>query len=94
VLVSPGDFAGVRDIALAVSPERSGTLKGVEAGPARIRAAMLAQRRILLVTDSPDVAKPLTARRDRTKAAVLERHFTVVADERSHGRRLLVYERD
>ncbi len=93
-LVSPGDFAGVRDIALAVSPERSGTLKGVEADPARIRAAMLAQRRILLVTDSPDVAKPPTARRDRTKAAVLERYFTVVADERSHGRRLLVYERD
>ncbi|MDX3069137.1 hypothetical protein PV518_44575 [Streptomyces sp. ND04-05B] len=48
---------------------------------------MLARRRILLVTDSPDVAKPLTARRDRTKAAVLERYFTVVADERSHGRR-------
>ncbi|MFE7766668.1 hypothetical protein [Streptomyces sp. NPDC057438] len=93
-LVSPDDFAGVRDIALARSPARSGTLKGVEADPARVRAAMLAERRILLVTDAPEVARPLTAGRDRTKAAVLERYFTVVADERAHGRRLLVYERD
>lgn len=93
-LVSPDDFAGVRDIALARSPQRSGTLKGVEAAPARIRTAMLAERRILLVTDALDVARPRTARGDRTKAAVLERYFTVVADERSHGRRLLVYERD
>ncbi|WP_215457031.1 glycosyltransferase family 39 protein [Streptomyces sp. ATCC 21386] len=91
-LVSPGDFAGLRDIALARSPVSSGTLKGEEAGPARIRTAMLAQRRILLVTDASGVARP-SAGRDKVKAAVLKEHFTVVADEEVRGRRLVVYER-
>lgn len=92
-LVSPGDFAGLRDIALARGPVESGTLKGEEAGPRRIRAAMLAQRRILLVTDAVEVARPVSTDRDRTKAAVLRRYFTVVADQQVRGRRVLVYER-
>ncbi|MFV2120900.1 glycosyltransferase family 39 protein [Streptomyces sp. Act-28] len=91
--VSPDAFSGLRDIALAESPEESGTLKGLEADPARIRAAMLTQRRILLVTDEARVAKPVTAERDRTKTSVLEKHFRVVADEQVRGRRLTVYER-
>ncbi|MFF5568006.1 hypothetical protein ACFY7Z_26120 [Streptomyces sp. NPDC012623] len=91
--VSPAAFAGLRDIALTESPEDSGTLKGVEADPDRIRAAMLAQRRILLVTDAARVARPVTARRDRTKLAVLEEHFTAVADRQVRGRRVTVYER-
>lgn len=91
--VSPEAFAGLRDIALAESPERSGTLKGVEAGPARIRAAMLAQQRILLVTDAARVAKPVAAERDGTKASVLEGYFTAVADKQVRGRRVTVYER-
>ncbi|MFF9034236.1 hypothetical protein ACF090_02045 [Streptomyces sp. NPDC014892] len=92
-LVSPGDFAGLRDIALTRSPAASGTLKGVEADPARIRTAMLAQRRILLVTDAPGAARPLSGGRDRMKAAVLAEYFTVVADEAVRGRRVIVYER-
>ncbi|MFI6012025.1 hypothetical protein ACIBAG_24950 [Streptomyces sp. NPDC051243] len=92
-LVSPGHFAGLRDIALAESPVSSGTLKGEEADPARIRSAMLAQRRILLVTDASDVARPLSNERDKAKAAVLEEYFTVVADEQVRGRRVTVYER-
>ncbi|MFE5818336.1 glycosyltransferase family 39 protein [Streptomyces sp. NPDC056479] len=92
-LVSPGDFAGLRDVALAKSPVESGTLKGEEARPARIRAAMLAQRRILLVTDVPGVARAVTAERDKAKAAVLREHFQVVADIQVRGRRLTVYER-
>ncbi|MFE3825531.1 hypothetical protein [Streptomyces sp. NPDC059092] len=91
--VSPGAFSGLRDIALSESPERSGTLKGVEADPGRIRAAMLAQRRILLVTDAPRVARPVTAARDRMKISVLEKYFTAVADEQVRGRRVTVYER-
>ncbi|AXG80947.1 glycosyltransferase family 39 protein [Streptomyces paludis] len=91
--VSPGAFAGLRDIALTRSPVESGTLKGVEAGPAGIRDAMLAQRRILLVTDAREVAKPLSGARDRTKISVLREHFTVVADEQVRGRRVTVYER-
>lgn len=92
-LVSPGDFAGLRDIALAKSPVASGTLKGEEAAPARIRTAMLEHRRILLVTDAPGVARPVSAQRDKVKTAVLQEHFTVVADEQVHGRRVTVYER-
>ncbi|MFJ9677830.1 hypothetical protein ACIRP2_07230 [Streptomyces sp. NPDC101194] len=90
--VSPSVFSGLRDIALAQSPEESGTLKGLEATPGRIRAAMLAQRRILLVTDTPQVARPVTAERDKMKAAVLKEHFRAVADEQVRGRRVTVYE--
>jgi mannosyltransferase len=92
-LVSPDAFRGLRDIALTESPEESGTLKGVEAGPDRIRTAMLAQRRILLVTDATTVAKPVSAERDRVKTSVLKEYFTVVADEQVRGRRVTVYER-
>ncbi|MEU5308009.1 glycosyltransferase family 39 protein [Streptomyces sp. NPDC021562] len=91
--VSPDAFAGLRDIALTESPERSGTLKGVEASPDRIRAAILAERRILLVTDAPRVARPVTAARDRAKTQVLRECFTPVADEQIRGRRVTVYER-
>ncbi|MEV7433600.1 glycosyltransferase family 39 protein [Streptomyces griseoviridis] len=92
-LVSPHAFTGLRDIALAESPEESGTLKGVEAAPAGIRKAMLAQRRILLVTDAAEVARPVSAERDRVKTSVLKRYFTPVADEQVRGRRVTVYRR-
>ncbi|MET9699535.1 hypothetical protein ABZY31_21780 [Streptomyces sp. NPDC006529] len=93
-LVSPGRFAGLADIALVRSPAASGTLKGVEdEDPARLRAAMLAHRRILLVTDAAAVAKPSGAERDRVKAAVLREAFVAVADRQVRGRRVTVYER-
>ncbi|MEU6671620.1 glycosyltransferase family 39 protein [Streptomyces sp. NPDC046727] len=91
--VSPDDFAGLRDIALVRDPVESGTLKGEEAGPDRIRAAMLAQRRILLVSDVPEVAPRVSADRDKAKTAVLRQYFTAVADRRVRGRRVTVYER-
>lgn len=91
--VSPSAFTGLRDIALVESPEKSGTLKGVEADPEHIRAAMLAQRRILLVTDAPSVASPITAARDRMKASVLKQYFRAVTDDQVRGRRVTVYER-
>ncbi|MEV0412867.1 hypothetical protein AB0I68_19200 [Streptomyces sp. NPDC050448] len=92
-LVSPGAFAGLADIALERSPVASATLKGEEADPARIRAALLGQRRVLLVTDAAKVAKPSGAARDAAKAAVLKEHFTVVEDRQVRGRRVTVYER-
>ncbi|UQA93336.1 glycosyltransferase family 39 protein [Streptomyces halobius] len=92
-LVSPDDFAGLRDIALAESPVASGTLKGEEADPARIRTALLAQQRILLVTDAPRVARPVSAERDKVKTAVLKKYFTVVTDEQVRGRRVTLYQR-
>ncbi|MFD6799555.1 glycosyltransferase family 39 protein [Streptomyces cyaneofuscatus] len=92
-LVSPDAFVGLRDIALARGPEESGTLKGTEARPDRIRAAMLAQRRILLVTDAPGVARPPATERERAKTSVLRTYFRPVADEQARGRRVTVYER-
>ncbi|CAK7284189.1 hypothetical protein [Streptomyces misionensis] len=91
-LVCPDDFAGLRDIALARDPVASGTLSGEEAAAERIRSAMLAQRRILLVTDAAPAGRPTP--RDRAKSAVLARYFTVVADRRARGRRVTVYERN
>ncbi|WP_371540214.1 glycosyltransferase family 39 protein [Streptomyces sp. NBC_01023] len=91
--VSPSAFSGLQDIALVQSPEESGTLKGLEADPGRIRTAMLAQQWILLVTDSPEVAKPVAGARDRTKTAVLRKYFRPVADKQDRGRRVTVYER-
>ncbi|MEV8531704.1 hypothetical protein [Streptomyces sp. NPDC051211] len=92
-LVSPAAFTGLADIALAASPEASGTLKGEEADPAKVRAAMLGRQRILLVTDAAKVAKPASAERDRVKLAVLRERFRPVADEQIRGRRVTVYER-
>ncbi|MFI1355144.1 hypothetical protein ACH4TV_16465 [Streptomyces sp. NPDC020898] len=91
--VSPDAFTGLRDIALKETPEKSGTLKGVEAHPSRIRAAMLTHRRILLVTDATRLARPPTAARDRMKTSVLRKYFVAVSDKQVHGRRVTVYER-
>ncbi|RDG39467.1 hypothetical protein DVH02_03855 [Streptomyces corynorhini] len=91
--VTPGAFTGLRDIALTRSPRDSGTLKGTEAAPARIRAAMLAERRILLVTDAPQVAREPGAERDKVKSAVLREHFRAIADAQVRGRRVTLYER-
>lgn len=90
-LVSPKALSGLRDVALEQSPSESGTLKGIEASPRKIEEAMLAHRRIMLVTDASDVRRPLSANRDRVKADVLKNHFAVVADEEVRGRRLIIY---
>lgn len=92
-LVSPDAFSGLQDIALARSPEESATLKGTEARPDRIRSAMLAHHRILLVTDAPGVARPPATARDRMKRSVLRNHFRIAADGQVRGRRVTVYER-
>lgn len=92
--VSPSAFVGLRDIALTETPEASGTLKGVEGSPQQIRAAILSQQRIMLLTDAPEAAKPVTAQRDKTKLSLLRQNFTAVADTQVRGRRLTVYERN
>ncbi|MFH8491831.1 hypothetical protein [Streptomyces longisporoflavus] len=92
-LVSPDDFAGLRDIALVADPVTSGTLKGEEATPGWIRTAVLAQQRVVLVSDAPGVARPVSAGRDKAKTAALREHFTIVVDDRVRGRRVTVYER-
>ncbi|MGW1225521.1 glycosyltransferase family 39 protein [Streptomyces sp. NPDC002530] len=90
-LVSPAGFTGLRDLALARDPRESGTLNGVEAGPARIAEAMLSARRIVVVGD----AGPPTAAtaRDRAKLRVLEDRFVRRAQTTARGRTVTVYER-
>ncbi|MGW6615395.1 glycosyltransferase family 39 protein [Streptomyces erythrochromogenes] len=92
-LVSPGAFTGLTDLALAETPVASATLKGEEEQPARIREALLERRRVLLVTDSAELAKAPSAERDRVKTAVLRERFAVVEDRQVRGRRVTVYER-
>ncbi|WP_280871789.1 glycosyltransferase family 39 protein [Streptomyces sp. MJP52] len=92
-MVSPEAFTGLHDIALVESPLRSGTLKGVEASAVRIREGLLAEQRVILVTDAPEAARPAVSARDRMKNSVLREHFTPVADEQTRGRRVTVYER-
>lgn len=77
---------------LAENPEESGTPKGAGASPARVRTAMLAQRRIPLVTDATGVARPTRGQRDRAKREVLDTHVSLVSEEQVRGRRVAVYE--
>ena len=53
---------------------------------------MLAQRRILLVTDATQVARQTKGERDRMKIEVLSTYFALVSDEQVRGRRVAVYE--
>ncbi|MGW1377526.1 glycosyltransferase family 39 protein [Streptomyces sp. NPDC002446] len=97
-LVTPGAFSGLDDLALAKSPVDSGTLYGIEAAPERIRAAMLAHRRIVVVSDSDSAGGAGSSRvpqspGDPVKRAVLARHFTAVSSVETGGRRVTVYER-
>ncbi|CCB72200.1 conserved membrane protein of unknown function (plasmid) [Streptantibioticus cattleyicolor NRRL 8057 = DSM 46488] len=92
-LVSPRDFAGLDDLALERGPVASGTLKGEEAPPDRVRAAMLARPRIVLVTDARSVTRPALSPVDRVKLAVLRGDFTRGADTEVNGRRVTLYVR-
>ncbi|MFD7664770.1 glycosyltransferase family 39 protein [Streptomyces sp. NPDC059788] len=90
-LVTPSAFTGLDDLALAVGPAASGTIKGVEGGPEQIRTAMLAESRIVVVTDTRRAAP--AAVREAEKLRVLGRHFTLTGRTDAVGRRIEVYER-
>ncbi|RLV10530.1 hypothetical protein CTZ27_02590 [Streptomyces griseocarneus] len=92
-LVSPTKFTGLKDIALAESPERSGTLKGEEASPAKIRRALLRERRVVVIGDAAGVTGREGPVRERMKREVLRRYFVVTADYVVNGRRVTVHER-
>ncbi|WP_234326586.1 glycosyltransferase family 39 protein [Streptomyces sp. NRRL S-337] len=90
-LVSPQEFAGLRDLALAQGPVASGTLKGIEAEPRDIERAMLGARRIVLVTD-PGPRQADTVR-DLTKQRVLRERFVRCSASVARGRQVDLYER-
>ncbi|GAX53397.1 membrane protein [Streptomyces olivochromogenes] len=89
-LVSPAEFTGIRDLALVRDPLESGTLNGVEGTPEQITNAMLAVRRIVVVSDENASA---TTERDRAKRRVLQAHFVRCSETDERGRRVTVYER-
>ncbi|KAA6222126.1 hypothetical protein CP973_09380 [Streptomyces albofaciens JCM 4342] len=91
-LVTPSAFTGLKDLALTGDPVSSGTIKGVEGSPEHIRAAMLAEHRIVVVTDTRRAARPAPAR-EAEKLRVLARHFQRTERTDSVGRRVEVYER-
>ncbi|WP_438489981.1 glycosyltransferase family 39 protein [Streptomyces sp. S186] len=91
--VTPTAFTGLHDLALADDAISSGTLEGIEAGPDAIRVAMLAQPRIVLVTD-PDVAsRDLASEREATKRRTLDEHFIHTGIWKAGGRLVEIYER-
>ncbi|MGI5335993.1 glycosyltransferase family 39 protein [Streptomyces sp. CA-181903] len=92
-LVTPWAFADLDDIALEQTPTNSGTLKGLELPAQQIRAAMLARKRIILVTDAYAVARPPGTERERTKQQVLDHYFHKTHQTQTNGRRVTVYER-
>ncbi|MFC5149916.1 glycosyltransferase family 39 protein [Streptomyces aureoversilis] len=92
-LVAPGMFADLEDIALEQTATEGGTLKGLEIPPAQIRKAMLARKRIILVTDAYAVARPLGTERERAKQQILDRYFHKSHQTQVNGRRITVYDR-
>ncbi|MER5617985.1 glycosyltransferase family 39 protein [Streptomyces sp. NPDC002215] len=90
-LVSPANFTGLQDLALASGPLESGTLNGTEASPQQIADAMLAAHRIVVVSD--DSAPSASTDRDQTKQRVLQAHFVRCSESDERGRRVTVYTR-
>ncbi|MFE4455060.1 glycosyltransferase family 39 protein [Streptomyces sp. NPDC056796] len=90
-LVSPGGFAGSRDLALARSPLESGTLNGVEGSPGEIADAIRTAQRVVVVSDRS--APAVSTRRDRAKQRVLREEFVRCSETEDRGRRVTVYRR-
>ncbi|WP_344636483.1 glycosyltransferase family 39 protein [Kitasatospora cystarginea] len=88
-LYDPAAFAGLRDLALARTGADSGTINGVETGPERIRAAVAAQRRVVLVTDPRPRAG--ASARDQAKLAALAARFTPCRTRAIHGITVTLY---
>ncbi|MDG4864917.1 glycosyltransferase family 39 protein [Streptomyces sp. T-3] len=88
-LVSPDEFAGLRDLALAENPVESGTLNGKEASARDVERAMLGTHRIVVVTALG--SGPLEG--DGIKQRVLAEHFEIRSDTTGGDRRVIVYER-
>ncbi|QDQ16822.1 hypothetical protein FH965_39930 [Streptomyces spectabilis] len=88
----PWAARGLHDIALARSPADSHTLYGTEVAPGVLRARLLAESRVVVVTDP--AGRPVDAVPGETvKRQVLARHFEPCATRRAHGVRIVLYAR-
>ncbi|MEU4172806.1 hypothetical protein AB0F46_38720 [Streptomyces sp. NPDC026665] len=92
-LTSPVAFRGLRDVTLAQNGLDSATLRGIEATPARIRAALLRQNRIVVVSDSDISQHRGRAGRDVAKREAITEHFVLCDETQVRGRHVAVYER-
>ncbi|WP_405835407.1 glycosyltransferase family 39 protein [Streptomyces sp. NBC_01518] len=91
-LTSPQTFAGLRDIALAETPDRSGWLYGTEVSASAIRSRMLHERRIIVLSD-PE-GEPLDdSPAETVKRNVLFHEFQEHSTLRPHGARVSLYTR-
>ncbi|MEU8795342.1 glycosyltransferase family 39 protein [Streptomyces sp. NPDC048643] len=88
----PGTWGKFHDIALAVSPEASGTLQGSEVSAERIKERLLTQQRVLALRDPAGQPLDDTAA-ERTKREVLDRYFTPCSTRTVIGARVTLYAR-
>ncbi|MFG3259137.1 glycosyltransferase family 39 protein [Streptomyces sp. NPDC048172] len=94
-LSHPAEYEGLRDLALARTPEESGTLWGVELPEEKIGARVRAAHRVLVLTDPPSRADdaPFTAQ-DEAKLAALRERFTLCARQNTGRMILTLYASD
>ncbi|MEU5609621.1 glycosyltransferase family 39 protein [Streptomyces sparsogenes] len=92
ILSSPGEFRGLRELALARHAVASGTLHGIELPAPRIRARILTAERIAAVTDPPDQPLDETPQ-ERVKREVLDRYFRRCAQREVQGMVVVLYAR-
>jgi mannosyltransferase len=92
LLSEPAALARLDDVALARSPRASGTLQGVELPADAVRWRILAEDRVIALTDPP--GQPLDRRpQEAVKRRTLRAHFEVCARSGVRGARILVYAR-
>ncbi|MEI5097591.1 glycosyltransferase family 39 protein [Streptomyces sp. PmtG] len=88
----PWAARGLRDIALAQRPAASHTLYGTEVAPDVLRARLLAEERVVVVTDP--AGRPVEAvPGESVKRRVLDRHFEPCETRRADGARVVLYAR-
>ncbi|QEU94018.1 hypothetical protein CP970_26735 [Streptomyces kanamyceticus] len=94
-LAYPDSFRGARDLALATSPDSSGTLYGVEVNPAELRRRLAVVDRLWVLTEPPALRQAQRAGRsaEGVKLAVLKREFTPHATYTVRGATLRLYVR-
>ncbi|RLL66838.1 glycosyltransferase family 39 protein [Streptomyces sp. Z26] len=90
----PGEpaYGGLRDLALAATPRSSDTLYGTELPPERVRRALLAERRVVVLRD-PAGQPPDESASGLAKRATLRAHFTECGTTEARGARVTLYAR-
>ncbi|MFD2619897.1 glycosyltransferase family 39 protein [Streptomyces chumphonensis] len=93
VLHDPVLYGRLNDIALAQSPAASGTLRGVEYPGDQIRRRILAEDRVIALTDPAGQPLDQTSQ-EKIKRETLQSHFTVCQRVMVHGAEVRLWARD